>query len=118
MWFCSFCSGGFIADFEGESIAEIAPAIDREDWDIEINCPNDGTTMRLFSAGDSKIDVCPLCSSMWLDGDEVEKLLSTKISTENSNDSQTTKVSQGGLSEADVLSPLIYAALDALDGGL
>ena len=47
----------------------------REAWDREIFCPTDNTRMRLFHSHALALDVCPKCLGVWLDGDEIGKIL-------------------------------------------
>ena len=56
------------------------------------------------------IDICSKCGGVWIDGGEIETLLDPKLSKKLFSEQS----SGSAWSEADILSPLIDAAFNAL----
>ena len=74
--------------------------------------------MSLFHSHSVTVDVCSRCHSVWLDPDEFEQLLAPTLRRASTSDNATDEVIDSILSETDILSPLIDAALDGLFSGL
>ena len=54
----------------------------REAWDLAISCPKDHTKMHLFRTRGIALDICPKCFGVWLDGDEIGKILGPAFAEE------------------------------------
>jgi Zn-finger nucleic acid-binding protein len=86
----------------------------REEWDVEIKCPEHGEKMDCVTVNGTTIDFCPKCFGVWLDGGEIEAVLGWGVSNEQLPQPFSTAVGQSAWSEVDLLSPLIDALLSAL----
>jgi uncharacterized protein len=40
-----------------------------------VNCPNDGTELKMGDRGGVEIDYCPECRGVWLDRGELDKIV-------------------------------------------
>jgi ribosomal protein L31 len=74
LWRCDVCSGALVYS---ESVASnhLHPITRRAQWDREIQCPSDSTKMHGFRYRNVTLDVCFSCHGVWLDGDEIKKIL-------------------------------------------
>jgi hypothetical protein len=105
------CSGALFLDLLAKDVATKTPAVHAwEDWDVEAKCPRDASPMQKVAVGSVTIDHCVRCGAVWLDDEEIEHFSRTpavkRLESQN-----------GGLSEADWLSPLVNAAVDSLISG-
>ncbi len=75
-WRCSTCSGALFLGLVTERVAASdAASGKREYWDPEVKCPRDGASMSMVNLGSAAIDCCTQCGAIWMDGEEVERLL-------------------------------------------
>jgi Zn-finger nucleic acid-binding protein len=113
MWHCNTCAGAFIAGLPIHEFQSNGKKQPREEWDIEVLCPKHKERTQLLTVKNVAIDICPTCSGVWLDGGEIQSLLDPDYSKQLA----VHNPSGGVWSEADILSPLIVAALSALFNG-
>lgn len=84
---CPACRGIWFDEKELEAILEVRPSElrplggqENEAFNrVRGNCPRDGSElMRVSSARESDVvvDVCPACQGIWLDGGELQRILS------------------------------------------
>jgi len=73
-WCCNVCGGGFALLGLKAAPPKTAPK-SRAEWDPEILCPRDKAKMHTFPHRHLVLDVCPKCFGVWLDGDEIGKIL-------------------------------------------
>lgn len=85
----------------------------REEWDIEINCPEDNEKMDFVTVDGVTMDFCPKCFGVWLDAGEIEALLGSGVSDEIFPKSSSPDGACSAWSEVDLLT-LIEALLNAL----
>lgn len=105
------CSGALFMDLLSKDLAARTPAVHSwEEWDVEVKCPSDASQMQKVAVGSVTIDYCVRCGAVWLDDDEIEHFTKTPVA-------ERLESKNGGLSEADWLSPLVVAAVGALIGG-
>ena len=113
-WQCNACSGIFILNLPVEQLRSAGTKQPREEWDIEINCPEHNEKMDFVTVSGMTIDFCPKCAGVWLDGGEIETLLGQNVWNELLPQPSSLAGTRSAWSEADLLSPLIDALLDAL----
>lgn len=114
VWYCNACSGVFIRDLPIKQLRVNGTKRPREEWDIEINCPDHNEKMDFVTVDGITIDFCPKCLGVWLDGGEIETVLGQDVSNEIFPQSSSPSSSRSAWSEADPLSPLIDALFNAL----
>ena len=113
VWHCNTCGGAFIKELPIQEFQSIGTQQAREEWDCEIKCPEHREKMTFLTVKGVTIDICPKCNGVWLDGDEIETLLGSVYSQKLANHGSI----GGAWSEADILTPLVDAALSALFHG-
>src|SRR6478752_6960484 len=75
-WCCNICSGRFLQSYPSRPLKTKGASFPREYWDPQVKCPrHKKTTMLSFRHRGVTLDYCVKCSSVWLDGDDVEKVL-------------------------------------------
>lgn len=112
-WHCNSCGGAFIKGLPIHEYQSNGTQQPREQWDVEILCPEHNEMMGFLTVKGVTIDICAKCGGVWLDGGEIEALLGHASSKEIPIHCSA----GGGWSEVDMLSPLIEAALGALFHG-
>lgn len=110
---CNACTGAFIRGLPIHDFQSNGARQRREEWDREIVCPEHKEKMDSLTVKGVTIDICAKCGGVWLDGGEIEALLGPAYSKRLASESTT----GGAWSEADILTPLIEAALSALFRG-
>lgn len=88
IWRRNVCSGAFIHSPAISSSLTERPLRHRAQWDREIKCPSDGTEMRGLRRRNVTVDICPVCHSVWLDGDEIQKVLGRPLPGDSTFDLQ------------------------------
>lgn len=114
VWRCNVCSGAFVKALPIDELRLNGKKQPREEWDIRVHCPEHNEKMDFFTVNDITIDICTTCGGVWLDGGEIEALLSPAESRCASPESSHQSLNGGAWSGVDLLSPLIDAALSAL----
>lgn len=80
---CAQCGGVFVAERDltenigqrDKKFAHVAEVKLDNVTDSTLRCPKDGATMKAVKFVTAEIDVCPSCSSLWLDKGEYEKIV-------------------------------------------
>jgi len=114
VWHCNACSGAFIKVLPINEYRSNGGKQPREEWDIEICCPEHLEKMDFVTVNGVTLDFCAKCGGVWLDGGEIEALLGSSYSKQVFPESSSLGSASGAWSEADFLTPLIEAALKAL----
>lgn len=111
-WFCNVCDGAF-ANLGQIDVGAKKTLIPRESWDAPVRCPTDNAVMELFRYKSMSVDICPVCSGIWLDGEELEKL--TAVASSRSDTTGSDWVDEV-MDNVD-LGSLLEAALGGLFSG-
>lgn len=114
VWLCNVCSGAFILNLPVAQLRSRGTKQAREEWDIEINCPEHHEKMEFVTVDGMAIDFCPKCFGVWLDGGEIKTVLGRSVSNEIFPPPSSPAGARSAWSEVDFLSPLIDALLNAL----
>jgi Zn-finger nucleic acid-binding protein len=112
-WLCNVCDGAF-TNLGQIDVGARKTLIPRESWDVPIRCPIDNAVMELFRYKSMSVDICPACSGIWLDGEEIEKI--TAVARSRSGTTASDWVDEV-VDNAD-LGSLLEAALEGLFSGL
>ena len=88
LWRCDICSGAFIQSSAISKPAAEHRVAHRSQWDRGIKCPADATRMRGFLRHGVTMDICALCHGVWLDGDEIEKVVGHRLPGDSTFDLQ------------------------------